>query len=134
LSLQRKHDEVITVCKRGLEKAEATHRYLFHADLAHAYIALGKKAEALASADNAVNDAGDKLQMRARLNRAQVLAQFGERERAEAECRALLKEYNQAADIRTIRYALSGVYSTLGDMARSEEQLKLLLDTDPNDA
>ena len=38
------------------------------------------------------------------------------------------------ADVRDIRYALSGVYSTLGDQAHSEEQLKLILDADPNDA
>jgi tetratricopeptide (TPR) repeat protein len=134
LSRQRKHEEVIAVCKRGLEKAEATQRYLFHVEMAHAYVVLNKKTEALASADNAVNDAGDKLQMRARLSRASVLANFGERDKAEAECRALLKEYNQPGDIRTIRYALSGVYSTLNDLARSEEQLKLILDADANDA
>ena len=42
---QRKHDEVITVCKRGLEKAEATHRYLLHADLAHAYMYAQRTAD-----------------------------------------------------------------------------------------
>jgi Flp pilus assembly protein TadD len=45
-----------------------------------------------------------------------------------------MKEYNQPGDLRTIRYTMSGVFSTIGDQARSEEQLKLILDADPNDA
>jgi tetratricopeptide (TPR) repeat protein len=110
---------------------------LFHIYLSHAYINLGDDDKATAAADDAVNDSADKQRLRCRLNRAHTLAQCADKERKErgvAECQALLKEYNQPGDVRTIRYALSGVYSTIGDLAHSEEQLKLILDADPADA
>ena len=46
----------------------------------------------------------------------------------------MLKEYNQPGETRDIRYTFSGVYATLGEHEKSEEQLKLILDDDPNDA
>jgi tetratricopeptide (TPR) repeat protein len=137
LSMQRKHKAVVEVCKRGLEKAEATSRILFHVDLSHAYASLGDDDRALAAADDAVNESNEKQRLRCRLNRARILAQCPDKERKEkavAECRALLKEYNQPGDVRAVRYALSGILSTIGESARSEEQLKLILDADPNDA
>jgi tetratricopeptide (TPR) repeat protein len=137
LSMQRKHEAVVEVCKRGLEKAEATSRVLFHVDLSHAYASLGDDDKALAAAEDAVNESNEKQRLRCRLNRARILAQCADKERKEkatAECQALLKEYNQPGDVRTIRYTWSGILSTIGDQARSEEQLKLILDGDPNDA
>jgi tetratricopeptide (TPR) repeat protein len=137
LSMQRKNAAVVEVCKRGLEKAEATSRILFHIDLAHAYSALGEDDKATAAADDAVNESNDRQRLGCRIDRAHILALCADKprkERAVAECQALLKEYNQPGDVRKIRYALSGVFSTIGDTARSEEQLKLILDNDPNDA
>ena len=137
LSVQRKHAAIVEVCKKGLEKAEATSRILFHLELSHACASLGDDDKALAAADDAVNEANDKQRLRCRLNRAQLFAQCAAKEKKEkgvAECQALLKDYNQPGDVRTIRYALSGVYSTIGDPAHAEEQLKVILDADPNDA
>ncbi len=137
LSVQRKNAAIVEVCMKGLAKAEATSRILFHLDLSHAYANLGDDDKAMAAADEAVKDAGDKQRLRCRLNRARILSQCADKERKEkavAECQALLKEYNQAGEVRTIRYSLSGIYSGIGDLAHSEEQLKLILEADPADA
>jgi tetratricopeptide (TPR) repeat protein len=137
LAVQRKYQAIIEVCQKGLDKAEATSRILFHLDLAQAYCSLGDDDKAVAAADDAVNECNDKQRLGCKLDRARILSQCpdkGRKDRAVAECQALLKEYNQPGEVRKIRYALSGVFSTIGDTAHSEEQLKLILEADPNDA
>jgi tetratricopeptide (TPR) repeat protein len=136
LVLQRAHkyDKVIALCVRGLETAQATNRVLFHLSLAEAYAALSLEKEALAAVDAAVAESGEKERLRCRLERAEILSQVGKHEPAAAECRALLRDYNQVGDARTIRAVLSGVYSAAHQYARAEEQLQLILEDDPNDA
>src|SRR5581483_6554547 len=51
-----------------------------------------------------------------------------------AQCQAALREFKDAGDIRAIRYALSNVYSGMRDFLKAEEQLQLMLKSDPNDA
>jgi tetratricopeptide (TPR) repeat protein len=134
--LQRgyKHKEVIEVCERGLEVAQATNRVVFHLALAEAHALLGHEKEAVAAADAAVNESGDKDRLTCRLSRAEILSQLNKHAAATAECRALLKEYNQAGDVRRVRAVLSSLYSAARQHAASEEQLRLILDDDPNDA
>jgi tetratricopeptide (TPR) repeat protein len=134
--LQRAHkyEDVIQLCQEGLKGAQATNRVLFHLSLAEAHIALGHEREALAAVDDAVNESGERERMRCRLERAEVLSQAGKHEQATAECRALLKEYNQPGDVRTIRSVLSALYSAARQFDKAEEQLKRILDEDPNDA
>jgi tetratricopeptide (TPR) repeat protein len=134
LSLARKYDAVVAVCKQGLDKAQATNRVLFHVDLAHALTALGRDAEALAAADAAVNESADKDRLLCRRVKVQVLAQAGKFDAAAAECQALLREYNQPGEVRDVRALLSSVYSLARDYPRAEEQLRLILDADPDDA
>jgi tetratricopeptide (TPR) repeat protein len=130
----RKNEEVLRLCERGLAHAEATNRVLFHLYRAEAHAALGHDREALAAADAAVADAGEKERLHCRLERAQLLTQVGRHAAAAAECRALLKEYNQAGDAREVRAVLSAVYSAAHDYPRAEEQLRLILEADPADA
>ncbi len=137
LAAQRKNADVVEICKKGLDKAEATSRILFFRHLMFAHAGLGEDDKAVEAADELVNIANDKQRLRCRLDRARILAECADKERKEkslAECQALLKEYNQPGDVRTIRYALSGIYSALDDKPHSEEQLKLILEADPNDA
>jgi hypothetical protein len=51
---------------------------------------------------------------------------------AVAECLDAMKEFPQPETVRTVRYALANAYSNKGDHAKSEEQLRLILETDPN--
>jgi tetratricopeptide (TPR) repeat protein len=134
--LQRAHkyEDMVQLCQGGLRHAEATNRVLFHLHLAEAYAALGRDRQALAAADAAVADAGEKERLRCRLERAQLLTGAGRHADAAAECRALLREYNQAGDVRAIRSVLSAVHSAAHDYVRAEEQLRLILQTDSADA
>jgi Flp pilus assembly protein TadD len=71
--------------------------------------------------------------LRLRLRRVSLLALAEKYDKAEAECLALLKETTQPGDVRDIRHQLSGVYSAAKQHDRSEEQLRLILEADPND-
>ena len=46
---------------------------------------------------------------------------------------ALLKQATKPGDIRKIRYGLASVYSSAHKPAKSEEQLRLILQDDPHD-
>ncbi len=129
-----KYEDMAHLCERGLEHAQATNRVLFHLHLAEAYAALGQPKSALAAADAAVADAGEKERLRCRLERAELLSGAGRHAEAAAECRALLREYNQAGDVRAVRSVLSAVHSAAHEYVRAEEQLRLILESDAADA
>ena len=46
----------------------------------------------------------------------------------------MLKEYNAGGDLRDVRATLSQVYQAMGKNDESEQQLRLVLEADPNDA
>jgi tetratricopeptide (TPR) repeat protein len=135
LSLGHKNEAVIELCNEGLETAKAPIRLLFFRELAVAHMGLGHVRESLEAADKAVETAGtsDSI-LHCRLQRAQLLSQAGENERAAAECQTLLKEYNQPGDVHTIRSVLSSIHSAAHRHDKAEEQLLLILKDDPDDA
>jgi tetratricopeptide (TPR) repeat protein len=134
LSQGHKYEEIIKVCNQGLEKAQTTNRVLFHIDLAHAHLALDHQKEALAAAKAAVDDSGDKDRLLCRRIRVEILSACDKHDEALAECRALLKEYNQPGEIRDIRATLSMAYSAARKYDESEKELQKILEDDPNDA
>lgn len=138
LSLAHKHTAVVELCKQGLEHADATNRVLFHLEMAHALMTLGRPKEALEAIDAGVNTAVDrptgKERLTCRCNRAQLLAQAEKFKEAETEGKALLKEYKDDADVRTIRFVLSAVYSLARQHDKATEQLEAILKEDPNSA
>jgi tetratricopeptide (TPR) repeat protein len=134
LSRAHKHHEVLAVCKHGLERANVTNRVLFHLEKTQAYLALGQIEQALEASTEAVKDAGGREQLLCRLRHAQVLSYANRHDQAIQECLSLFSEYNQADEVRRIRLALSSVYLDAGDSRKSEQQLHLLLDQDPEDA
>jgi tetratricopeptide (TPR) repeat protein len=134
LMLAHKYDDVVTVATRGL-KNENTILSPLYEDLALAELALGKDAEALDAAEEAVRKAGGpEARLYYRRFRAEALSQAGKHAEAEAECQALLKEYNGAEDVRAIRMTLSAVYSAAHKPDQSEEQLRQVLQADADDA
>lgn len=138
LSQARKYEEVVKICNEALadkdHKAQNTNHVLFHIKLAQAYTLLNKHDKALAAADDALKLADDRNRLSVARLRVNVLSQAERHELAAKECLALLKEYKRADEIHDIRYTLSGVYSAAKEYAKSEEQLRLLLDQDPSDA
>jgi tetratricopeptide (TPR) repeat protein len=129
-----KYAAVVTVCHQGLARAQATNRVMFHLDLAEAQLALDHVPEALEAADNAVKESGEKERLLAQRVRANVLSQADKHDQAVAVCQALLREYNQAKDVRDIRITFSMVCSAARRHAQAEEQLRLVLRDDPEDA
>jgi tetratricopeptide (TPR) repeat protein len=134
LRAEHKYEEVVKLAEEGLDKAGKTNRVIFHVDLAEAHAALDHPKEALAAADDAVREAGEAEKLECRLVRADVLTQLDRPQEAAAECLALLKEYNQAKDVHAVRLALSSAYSAAHEHAKSEEQLRLILKEDADDA
>jgi tetratricopeptide (TPR) repeat protein len=130
----RKYDTIVEVCRNGLTRARATNHLLFRQYLSRALVMLGKIDEAIAEADKAVEIADDDNRLEMRLNRISVLTQAEQYPQAVAQAQALLHEFSQPEQIRAIRDSLHNVYAAMRDFAKAEEQLRLILDADPNDA
>ncbi len=129
-----KYEAVVPLCRRGLARSEGPRRSLLRRELAVALLALDKPEEALQQADAAVREAPEAERLTARRHRIQVLSRIGKHTEAIAECQALAKEYNLPGDVRAIRMSLSLAYSAANESDKAEEQLRLLLEADPNDA
>jgi tetratricopeptide (TPR) repeat protein len=127
-------DQVAAVCRRGLRETHFTNRLLFHQYFSRALMLMGKPDEALAEADQAVQLSDERNRLHFRLLRATILKLADRYERAEAECLELLRDAKEPKEIRDIRYELSGVYSAAHAPEKAEEQLRLILKTDANDA
>jgi len=107
---------------------------LFHSELAMAQARLGKFDAALQAAARALNFATDNDKLKVRSLRVRILAQAEKYDEAENECQAMLKEYSGPGDVVEIRYHLSNVYSASRQMAKAEQQLEILLKSDPANA
>jgi tetratricopeptide (TPR) repeat protein len=129
----RKLDEIVRVCRQGVKTAQATNLVLFHVNLAQALIQQGQNDEALTAAAAAVQLADDKNRLRLRRIRVDILRQAGQHAAAIDECRVLLKEHTQPGEVRDIRYSLSNTYTAAREYAKAEEQLRRILEADPND-
>jgi tetratricopeptide (TPR) repeat protein len=130
---RRKLDEVVKVCQKGLREAKQLNLLVFYEHLLRALAQEGKIEEALTEAEKAVDVADDANRLYFRLYRARLLSMAEKHDKAIAECLALLKDTDDAKQVREIRYSLSGVYSAAKQHAKSEEQLRLILQADPND-
>jgi tetratricopeptide (TPR) repeat protein len=134
LRMAHKDEAIVAVCRDGLAQSRTTSPVLFHVEAAQALSRLGKVADALKEIDAALNVAPDTSRLFCRRARAQLLMQAQRYEQAAAECQDLLKDYTKPEEVRSIRHTLSVVYSAAHDYTRAEEQLRVLLDADPNDA
>jgi tetratricopeptide (TPR) repeat protein len=134
LQLRYNHAAIIEISKLGLAKAQQTNRVLFHRALVYAYLHLNRFKEALAAADDAVNDAAKPQILGSRKLRVYALSEAGKHKEAQAQCQAMLKEYNQGSELREVRLTLSRVLLQMGKHEESDKQLELILEADANDA
>ena len=132
--MAHKYQEIVALCKEGLEKAKNTSRVLFHVEMAGAYTHLEKDIEALAAIDLAINESQDRERLFSKRYRASLLAQMGKYQDAEKEALTLLRDYDQPGEVRDIRYTLSSIYSGMKNHEKSEGLLKQILEVDPSDA
>jgi tetratricopeptide (TPR) repeat protein len=134
LRLGHKHEAIVQLCREGLEQAQATERVLFHVEAAQALSRLGRFEEGIKEANAAVEAASDPNRLFCQRARVQILTAAQLYHEAVAQCREMLKEHTRAEEVRHIRHTLSIVYASARDHAHAEEQLRLILQADPNDA
>ena len=72
--------------------------------------------------------------MRQRRLKAQILAEAGRHAEAVRLCEETLAKFPKTISVIQVRQTLSNVYSLKGDHAKSEEQLRLILEMDPDEA
>jgi tetratricopeptide (TPR) repeat protein len=129
-----KYEAVVEICRLGLHQSQTTNHVVFHRALSRALAFLGKMEEALTEADLAIKASSEGNRLWMRLNRINVLT-YGERyPQALEEVQALFKEFPQPGDSREIRMGLYEVYSAMHNFPHAEEQLQLILKSDPDDA
>jgi tetratricopeptide (TPR) repeat protein len=129
-----KYKAIVEICEKGLKQTQATNHILFHLDMARALPYLDRTEEAIIHAKKAVKLAPNDARLITRLRLVSVLAIAEKFDQAEAECKAMLKDFSQPAEIREIRYTLSGVYSSARNYSKAEEELKRILRNHPDDA
>jgi tetratricopeptide (TPR) repeat protein len=145
LKLAHKYQAVIDLCKQGLAEAGNVNRTIFFYDMSVAQMALGQFDDALAAANQAVDVANPDARLGCQRQRAEVLSKMGRHTEAIAACQEMLREYNQpqkedgqlahdrqAVKVREVRLLLSLVYSAAREPEKSEEQLQLVLEADPD--
>jgi tetratricopeptide (TPR) repeat protein len=143
---EHKYEDAIAVSKKGLKHAQGTNRIVFFDDLRAAYLALGRFPEALEAADEAEKTSDPDNRSYCQRQRILTLTVAGKHDEAIAACKALLREYNQpqqgndqrsldkqAATVRSIRLVLSEAYGAAHQPEKSDEQLRLVLEADPDD-
>jgi tetratricopeptide (TPR) repeat protein len=130
----KKLDEVVRLCRKGLKEAQATNRVLFHSNLALALVRMDKPDDALTEADKAIELADDETRFSRKLLRVDILRACGRFDTAIAEALQLLEQAVHPGDVRDARHALSNVYSAARQYDKAEEQLRRILEADPNDA
>jgi tetratricopeptide (TPR) repeat protein len=136
LWFQRKHEEIIRLCRDSLRRRgdRLDMERLLRPQLAASLAALGRYDEAIEQADLAVKLGSDNYQVVQRCRKSEILAAAGRYAEAVELCEQTLKKFTGAAQVMTVRQSLSNVYSLKGDHARSEEQLRLVLEMDPDQA
>jgi len=134
LMRQRKYKDVVSLCQDALAHRAARNgtESIFHPPLAVALAALGQYDEALVHADKAIRLTSDEWKVVQHCRKALILAQAGRYADGVRECEETLKEFKLMTQVQEIRQTLSQVYSMQGDHAKSEEQLRLILEMDPD--
>jgi len=133
---RHKYQEIIRIGRDGLAlqaRLGGVGAY-FHYHLAMAYASIGQFDQALKHADEGVKLSSDRFRISNRVRKATILAWAGKHREAITEAETLLKDSILPNEIREARYALARVHVMARNFAKSEDQLRLLLELDPSDA
>jgi RNA polymerase sigma-70 factor (subfamily 1) len=135
LLYRKKYDEVVKLCRdvlAGRRRLQPGLNGPLHGFQATALANLGQFDEAIAEADKAVTLSNDSAKVACIRRKADILARAGRYADAVKACEETMREFPQMRHVHEMRYSLSNVYSFQGDHAKSEEQLRLVLETDPD--
>jgi tetratricopeptide (TPR) repeat protein len=133
LRMQRKFGDIVSICRDGLRrnKDDLGIQMLLRPGMADALAQLGRYDEAIDQIDRAIALKGEEQKVIVRCEKANILAQAARYDDAVRVCEDALKELTRTKDVITVRISLSGAYSARGDHEKSEEQLRLILQIDP---
>jgi tetratricopeptide (TPR) repeat protein len=130
----KKYEDMVALCKDGLQKAEATNHLLFHRELARAYARQNRLDLALNEAKKGVELATESSRLAMQRLYVGLLIQAKDYDKAESECQTLLRTYKQSGDIVEIRLTLANLYSAMRSFPKAENELQLVLKADPTNA
>lgn len=134
---QKKYVEVVNLCESALNsprRARFGRTHMLESTLADALTRQGEFDRALVHADQAIKQTSDDDQVRVRRLKSHILAEAGRFAEAVKLCEESLEKFPRAIHVVQTRLALSTVHSLHGDHTKSEEQLRLVLDLDPDQA
>jgi tetratricopeptide (TPR) repeat protein len=135
LILQKKYEQTVSLCRdllSGTKFGGIGVDGFLHSRIASALAELGRFDEALVHEEKAIKVSSDKNKLRFQIAKAHILAQAARYDEAVRECQSIVNEFTKQVDVLEVRYTLSNIYSLKGDHEKSEEQLRLILDVDPD--
>jgi tetratricopeptide (TPR) repeat protein len=133
LGMKLDRPAIAQLCQDALKRAPNTYHFLFHYHLARALAGLDDIKGALEHADVAIRMATEPIATSCE-TRIFALVYAGRFEQAEQECMRLLGDAKKSDDVIHVRHELARVYSAARRFDQSEEQLRLVLELDPDDA
>jgi tetratricopeptide (TPR) repeat protein len=136
LRVQHKWSDLVTLCQQRLRRGGDTFgmEMLLGPALAMALAELGRYDEALKQIDQVIALKGEEQKVGVRCLKANVLAMAGQYDEAVRACEDTFKEFTRSADVIEVRISLANVYSMKGDHEKSEEQLRTILEMNPEHA
>ena len=136
LRFQRRPAETAQVCRDALSRKHLNPslELLLRPALARALSVLGEHEEALKHIDRAIEITNDDLKVSRRCDKIHILAAAEKYAEAEKLGLDTLKEFTGPVQVQAVRQSLSNAYSKGGEHAKSEAQLRLILEVDPDNA
>lgn len=126
-----KPEQVVRVCRDGLQNSRDIAPVYFNYHLAAALAELGDAEAALAAADRAIEQTGESDRLTVRLQKLYVLRLLGKWDDAIALGKKLLDDFDGPADRLRTRYALASAYWGAKKRDDAEAELRTILDADP---
>ena len=130
----RKPDQIVRVCRDGLQNTREIAPVFFNYFLAGALAELGDADGAIAAADKAIDQTGQSDRLTVRLQKVYVLRLLGKWDEAIALSRKQFDEFDSSADRIRIHFSLAGAYWGAKQLEKAEAELRAILDIDPEHA
>jgi tetratricopeptide (TPR) repeat protein len=131
---QNKRQAIVTLCRQAIEREPTISAIYLRYHLSAALAELGQIDEALREAQLALAKASEPAKLAIQRRIVSILQRGERHQQAIQLCQSLLEQYKLPGQQRDIRYTLAGVYSSQKDYANAQEQLRLILRDDPDDA
>ncbi|MFL5341466.1 MAG: tetratricopeptide repeat protein, partial [Gemmataceae bacterium] len=135
LLARRKYSDVIELCEQRLQRPEQLNQFMYTYYMALAQKPAAGPHPALDTIEQAARLAqNDDMRLLARAQKVEILLWHRETADAVKEAEKLRPDFPLPKHARRVRLILAQTYGAARDHAKAEQQLRILLETDPNDA